>query len=318
LFGHEKGAYTGAGSQRVGRLELAHQGTLFLDEIGELPPELQPKLLRALQEQEFEPLGSNRVIHVDVRLIAATNRNFEAMIADRQFRSDLYYRLNVFPIVVPPLRERREDIPLLVRHFTQKYARKMNRKIDRIPLDTMRILTQGNWPGNVRELKNLIERAVILSNGSELRVPLGSIQIVAETSPQTVGNVQHLEISDEDPRFLSRDKILRALLDANGAISGPKGAALKLGISPAILLPLLSKMLLMGVSVDDTPSPSGLASMDGLSTDSSKALEREHILHVLRETNGVIGGTKGAAARMGVKRTTLIYRMTRLGVYRRD
>jgi formate hydrogenlyase transcriptional activator len=311
LFGHEKGAYTGAASRRVGRLELAHQGTLFLDEIGELPLELQPKLLRALQEQEFEPVGGNRVIHVDIRLIAATNRNLEAMIADRQFRNDLYYRLNVFPIVLPPLRERREDIPLLVRHFTQMYARKMNRQIDSISLETMRMLTQGDWPGNIRELKNLIERAVILSNGPTLKIPLDSIQMAIEPLPETSDKIkQPLFVLDEDSSFVEREQILRALLEANGLISGPKGAAARLGVRPTILL---SKMLRMGISLEDVHFPPIIVK-NALSEDNLEAVEREHILHVMRETNGIIGGARGAAARLGIKRTTLIYRMARLGI----
>ena len=163
LFGHEKGAFTGAISQKIGRFELAHEGTLFLDEVGDIPPELQPKLLRVLQEQEFERLGSTRTIRVDVRLVAATNRDLGKMVADGQFRNDLYYRLNVFPIVLPPLRERRDDIPRLVRHFTQRFARRMGRRIENIPSATMDALTRYSWPGNVRELQNVIERAVILS-----------------------------------------------------------------------------------------------------------------------------------------------------------
>ena len=179
LFGHEKGAFTGAISQKIGRLELAHQGTLFLDEIGDLPPELQPKILRALQEKEFERLGGTRTIPVDVRLIAATNRNLEKMVADREFRSDLYYRLRVFPITIPPLRERREDIPLLVRYFVTKHARRMDKRIESIPSDVMKALTNWDWPGNIRELENFIERAVILSKGPALRAPLAELELPA-------------------------------------------------------------------------------------------------------------------------------------------
>ena len=177
LFGHEKGAFTGAISQKVGRFELAHQGTLFLDEVGDIPPELQPKLLRVLQEQEFERLGSTKTISVDVRLVAATNRDLAAMVADGCFRSDLYYRLNVFPLVLPPLRERRDDIPPLVRHFTQRFARRMGRRIETIPSAVMEALVRYPWPGNIRELQNVIERAVILSPGSSLQVPLGDLEI---------------------------------------------------------------------------------------------------------------------------------------------
>jgi transcriptional regulator with GAF, ATPase, and Fis domain len=172
LFGHERGAFTGAISQKVGRLELANQGTFFLDEVGDLSLELQPKLLRAIQEKEFERLGATRTISVDVRLIAATNRDLGKMVAERQFRSDLYYRLRVFPIYLPPLRERREDIPLLVRHFVSKHARSLNRHIETIPANVMNALTRWGWPGNIRELENFIERAVILSNGPILRAPL--------------------------------------------------------------------------------------------------------------------------------------------------
>src|SRR2546430_13377046 len=172
LFGHEKGAFTGAISQRVGRFELAHRGTIFLDEVGEIPLELQPKLLRVLQEREFERLGSTRTLRTDARLIAATNRDLKTMVEDQKFRPDLYYRLNVFPIYVPALRERSEDIPLLVNHFAQRFARRMNRTIETIPAETMAVLTRYPWPGNIRELQNLIERAVILSHGSVLQVAL--------------------------------------------------------------------------------------------------------------------------------------------------
>src|SRR5215471_8693848 len=176
LFGHEKGAFTGAISQKVGRLELADQGTLFLDEVGDVPLEIQPKLLRALQEREFERLGSTRTKKVNVRLVAATNRDLESMIAAREFRSDLYYRLNVFPIRIPPLRERREDIPLLVRYFAQKFARQMEKRIETIPTETMRALIEWEWPGNVREIENLVERAVILTTGTALQVPLAEMK----------------------------------------------------------------------------------------------------------------------------------------------
>ena len=182
LFGHEKGAFTGAISQKIGRFELAHEGTLFLDEVGDIPPELQPKLLRVLQEQEFERLGSTRTIRVDVRLVAATNRDLGKMVADGEFRNDLYYRLNVFPIVLPPLRERRDDIPRLVRHFTQRFARRMGRRIENISSATMDALTRYAWPGNVRELQNVIERAVILSRGTSLQVPLGDLQSPSQAS----------------------------------------------------------------------------------------------------------------------------------------
>jgi formate hydrogenlyase transcriptional activator len=238
LFGHEKGSFTGAISQKIGRLELAHRGTLFLDEVGDLPLELQPKLLRALQEKEIERLGGTRTITVDVRLIAATNRNLEKLVADREFRSDLYYRLRVFPITIPPLRERREDIPLLVRYFVTKHSRRMNKGIETIPAEIMKVLTRWEWPGNIRELENFIERAVILSSGNILRAPLAELQIPASTAP-------------------SAD----VTLESN---------------------------------------------------------EREHILRVIRETKGVIGGANGAAARLGLKRTTLNSKLKKLDIQRRD
>ncbi|MCL5006484.1 MAG: sigma 54-interacting transcriptional regulator [Acidobacteria bacterium] len=237
LFGHEKGAFTGAVAPRVGRVELAHRGTLFLDEVGDIPLEIQPKLFRLLQEKEFERLGSPRTISVDIRLIAATNRDLVQMIAERKFRRDLYYRLNVFPIALPPLRERPEDIPLLTSYFVQKYAPRMNKRIQTIPLEAMEALKGWHWPGNVRELENFIERAIILSEGPALYVPSAELRPARET----------------------------------------KAA---------------------GTTLKET--------------------EREHILRVLRETNGVIGGPNGAAARLGLKRTTLNGLMRRLGITRKD
>ncbi|MFY9583098.1 MAG: sigma 54-interacting transcriptional regulator [Candidatus Acidiferrales bacterium] len=236
LFGHERGAFTGAIAQKLGRFELAHGGTLFLDEVGDIPLELQPKLLRVLQEQEFERLGSTRTIRVDVRVVAATNRDLTRMVADREFRSDLFYRLNVFPLVVPPLRERRGDIPTLVRYFAQKYARRMNKRIEIIPAETLDRLTRYHWPGNIRELENLIERAVIISPGTALRVPRAE---------------------------------LKSQADESGG---------------------------------------GLATLE--------AAERQHIVRALKETNGVLGGPRGAAARLGMKRTTLQSRMQKLGIAR--
>jgi formate hydrogenlyase transcriptional activator len=239
LFGHEKGAFTGAIGQKVGRFELAHQGTLFLDEVGDIPPELQPKLLRVLQEQEFERLGSTKTIKVDVRLVAATNRDLARMVADGTFRADLYYRLNVFPVVLPPLRERPEDIPRLVRHFTQRFARRMGRRIETIPSAVMDALVRYPWPGNVRELQNVIERAAILSPGPSLQVPPGDLQPAA------------------------------------------KQAA--------------------------APAPPAVSLADA---------EREHILGALRETGWVVGGQEGAAARLGMKRSTLYKKMKKLGISR--
>jgi formate hydrogenlyase transcriptional activator len=239
LFGHEKGAFTGAISQRIGRLELAHMGTLFLDEVGDLPLELQPKLLRALQEKEIERLGGRRTIQVDVRLIAATNRDLTGMVKAGEFRSDLYYRLRVFPITIPPLRERSADIPLLVNYFVNKHAKRMNKPIATIPKETMTALCAWNWPGNVRELENFLERAVILTPGSALRAPLAELEILEEETQAT-----------SDPNF--------------------------------------------------------------------HAAEREHILRILRETRGMIGGVGGAAEKLGLKRTTLNSKLRKLGIERSD
>jgi formate hydrogenlyase transcriptional activator len=235
LFGHERGAFTGAINRKIGRFEIAHKGTLFLDEVGDIPLELQPKLLRVLQEQEFERLGGIRSIRTDVRLVAATNRDLGKMVEQGQFRADLYYRLNVFPIHIPPLRERCDDIPILVRYFVDKYAKAMNRRIERVPESVMSALAHYSWPGNIRELQNFIERAVILSEGPALRPPLAELR------------------------------------DGKGKASA--GATLR-------------------------------------------DVERRHVLQVLRETEWVLGGSSGAAARLGIPRTTLIYRMRRLGIER--
>jgi formate hydrogenlyase transcriptional activator len=236
LFGHEKGAFTGAIAQKIGRFELAHQGTIFLDEVGDILPELQSKLLRVLQEQEFERLGSTKTIKVNIRLVAATNRDLTQMVSDKQFRSDLYYRLNVFPITLPSLRERPEDIPLLVRYFAQKYSQRMDKRIETIPADALAALSKYHWPGNIRELENLIERSVILSHGPDLRVPLGELK-VRNTVPS-----------------------------------------------------------------------------DGEAT--LEATERRHILRVLKDTDWTVGGASGAAIRLGMKRTTLLSRMRKLGISR--
>jgi formate hydrogenlyase transcriptional activator len=232
LFGHEKGAFTGAISQKIGRIELAHQGTLFLDEVGDIPPELQPKLLRVLQEQEFERLGSTRTIRVDVRLIAATNRDLEKMVAEGRFRSDLFYRLNVFPLRVPPLRERREDIPLLVRYFAQRFAQRMDREIETIPASAMNALTAWDWPGNVRELENIIERSVILSKGNVLNVPLAGLR--TDVSP-TNGEADNLESAE-------RRHIQRVLKETRGVLSGPHGAASRLGLKRTTLQARMRKL----------------------------------------------------------------------------
>lgn len=239
LFGHEKGAFTGAIAQRVGRLELAHQGTLFLDEIGDLPLELQPKLLRALQEKEIERLGGRRTIPVDVRLIAATNRDLEKMVKEGQFRSDLYYRLKVFPISIPPLRQRREDIPLLVNYFTTKHARRMNKHVQTIPPDVMSALTNWHWPGNIRELENFLERAVILTQGPALRAPLAELEL-PEEEPEELDDSE--EATNPDYRTAEREHILRVLRQTKGVIGGPGGAAEKLGLKRTTLNSKLKKL----------------------------------------------------------------------------
>jgi formate hydrogenlyase transcriptional activator len=228
LFGHEKGAFTGAATRKIGRLELANHGTLFLDEVGDLPLELQPKLLRVLQDQEFERLGGNRTIRVDIRLLAATNRDLSSSVALRQFRADLYYRLNVFPIRMPSLSERGQDIPHLVQYFTQKYACKMNKKIDTVPEEAMHALAAWEWPGNIRELENFIEKSVILSDGPVLNVPLGELRPLVATPALTLEG-------------MGREYILRALRECAGVIEGPQGVAARLGMSQATLHSMMQK-----------------------------------------------------------------------------
>jgi formate hydrogenlyase transcriptional activator len=235
LFGHERGAFTGAFAQTKGRLQMADKGTLFLDEIGDLPLELQPKLLRALQEQEFERLGSSRTIRVDVRVVAATNQDLSRLVADKQFRADLYYRLNVIPICLPPLRERSQDIPLLVKYFVRKLSARLNKPIDLIPDEVMEVLKAHDWPGNIRELQNVIERAMVLSSEAVLRPPLAELKQITKQRPAGPS---------------------RTLAEA----------------------------------------------------------EREHILEVLRQTDWLIGGRAGAAMRLGLPRTTLVYKMRKLGI----
>jgi formate hydrogenlyase transcriptional activator len=237
LFGHERGAFTGAVTQQVGRFQLANRGTIFLDEIGEMPLELQPKLLRVLQEQEFERLGNSRTISINVRILAATNQNLQQMVQERRFRADLYYRLNVFPIDVPPLRARAGDIPALVQHFVAKFSREMNKGIEHIPAEVMEVLRLHDWPGNIRELENFIRRAVIMSPGPTLRPPLAELIHVSRAG----------------------------------------STATRLTLAEA---------------------------------------ERQHILEVLRETKWVLGGFQGAAVRLGIPRTTLVYRMQKLGITR--
>ena len=231
LFGHERGAFTGAISQKLGRLELADQGTLFLDEVGDIPIEIQPKLLRALQEREFERLGSTRTKKVDVRLVAATNRDLEKMIETREFRSDLYYRLNVFPIRIPPLRERPEDIPLLVRYFAQKYGRRMEKQVESVPAAAMKKLSTWHWPGNIRELENFIERSVILTHGSALQVPIGELTNGGKGSPT---------FATRDAS--ERDEILQVLKAARGRVGGLDGAAARLGLKRTTLISRMKKL----------------------------------------------------------------------------
>jgi formate hydrogenlyase transcriptional activator len=238
LFGHERGAFTGAISQKIGRMEVADEGTLFLDEIGEIPLELQPKLLRVLQDREFERLGSTRTIKVNLRLIAATNRDLEKRVQEHQFRSDLFYRLNVFPIHLPPLRERKEDIPHLVRSFVRKYALRMERHIESVPAEAMDALMRWHWPGNVRELENLIERSVILTEGTALRVPMGELQMRAKTDPMAEPTLENAE----------REHIIRVLRETKGLISGPAGAARRLGLKRTTLQ---SKMAKLGITRSD-------------------------------------------------------------------
>jgi PAS domain S-box-containing protein len=236
LFGHEKGAFTGAIARKLGKLELANEGTLFLDEVGEIPLELQSKLLRALQEREFERLGGSRPIQVNVRLIAATNRDLGKMVAEKQFRSDLYYRLKVFPISAPPLRDRAIDIPLLVRHFVETHSRRMGKHIETIPEETMEALIRWKWPGNIRELGNLMERAVILTRGPVLYVPLTELKSLEADKDQNGRS------RSPDPRADERERILRALRETKGRIAGPVGAAARLGIKRTTLNSKLKKL----------------------------------------------------------------------------
>jgi formate hydrogenlyase transcriptional activator len=246
LFGHERGAFTGAIAQKIGRLEVAHQGSLFLDEIGDIPLELQPKLLRVLQEREFERLGSTRTQKVDVRIVAATHRDLEGMILEKLFRSDLYYRLNVFPIQVPPLRERPGDIPILARHFVQQAAQRMRKVIDTIPSETMEALIRYRWPGNIRELENVIERAVILNSGPVLRLLPGDLKSRV-TSGQNTNRHQTLE-------EVERNHILKTLKETSWVLSGPSGAAARLGLNRSTLY-FRMKKLGIARSVDSCSDP---------------------------------------------------------------
>ena len=243
LFGHERGAFTGAIAQKIGRFELADKGTLFLDEVGDIPPGLQPKLLRVLQEQEFERLGSTRTHQVDVRLVAATNRNLVDMVKRNEFRSDLYYRLNVFPIPLPPLRERREDIPALVQHFVEIYVRRMGKQIENIPSETMSALASYQWPGNIRELQNFIERSVILSVGSDLRPPLAELKRGAEVESMDAVTLEEAE----------RDHIRKTLEQTRWVVAGPNGAAARLGIKRSTLYFRMQKLGISRANKDAVP-----------------------------------------------------------------
>ena len=288
LFGHERGAFTGAITQKVGRLELADQGTLFLDEVGDIPLELQPKLLRVLQEREFERLGSTRTMKVDVRLVAATHRDLETMMAKNQFRSDLYYRLNVFPIRIPPLRERPEDIPALVRYFVDKYARRMRKRIENIPAGALRKLMGWHWPGNARELENTVERAVILAPGDTLEIAAPQWQNSgADIAPAKNANLDKQEkMVDEEDRVM---QILRSLVE-RAAMPTPENTQ---AVSAAEL----------------TNNGASAAPPEAGNYD-----EQQTIVRILGETKGRVGGANGAAARLGLKRTTLIARMKKLGI----
>ncbi len=243
LFGHERGAFTGAIAQRIGRFEVANGGTIFLDEIGEIPLELQTKLLRVLQEREFERLGSSRTLRTDARLIAATNRDLEAMVGEQKFRSDLFFRLNVFPIHVPPLRERQSDIPLLVRHFAQQFAKRMNKAIDTIPSATIDALCRYHWPGNIRELQNVIERGVITSTGPILRVDVADLKISKPPVPEKASSSGSTNGALRDVlKETERQQILKALKQSNWVVAGPNGAAAKLGMNRSTLQLRMNKL----------------------------------------------------------------------------
>ena len=254
LFGHERGAFTGAIAQKLGRFEMADKGTLFLDEVGDIPLALQPKLLRVLQEQEFERLGGTRTHHVDVRLVAATNRDLASMVKRNEFRSDLYYRLNVFPISLPPLRERREDIPALVSHFVEIYGRRMGKQIDNIPPETMSALSSHQWPGNIRELQNFIERSVILSVGAVLRPPLADLK--HSPAAESMGAIT-LEEAE-------RDHILKTLEHTKWVVAGPNGAAARLGMKRSTLYFRMQKL---GISRSNTMATPAQQSEDNTEMD---------------------------------------------------
>src|SRR5216683_1804971 len=335
LFGHERGAYTGAVARGIGRFERAHRGTLLLDEIGDLPLELQPKLLRVMQERQFERLGGAATIHTDVRVICATHRNLSEMVNQRQFRADLFYRLGVFPIELPPLRDRPEDIRLLARHFAMGYAARMHKRITAISEEYMAALVRHSWPGNVRELQNLIERSVILSTSDMLS---GSLPERARTTqdgskwskPSTLGTLEQAESSH----------ILETLQETKGVIGGRNGAAARLGLRRTTLI---YKMKRLGIhreqssafpvravaalpSAEGSVPPSALGAHEAGSSENSKPrsdtgrvctlaeAEREHISEVVEMTNGLVAGKRGAAQVLGVPVSTLRSRMKRLGI----
>jgi len=252
LFGHERGAFTGAIARKAGRFELAHGGTLFLDEIGDIPLELQPKLLRVLQEREFERVGSTITTRVDTRIVAATSRDLLGMVNARQFRSDLFYRLNVFPIRVPALRERLEDIPLLVQHFVAQFSRQMNKPIKAIPVEAMKALVAYSWPGNIRELRNFIERSVILTPGNVLTPPLDELSAVRLAAPDMP---QRLTASAHTLKEVEREHIVLVLRDADWVVGGPTGAAVRLGLKRTTLA---AKMQKLGISRPTRRSPEPL------------------------------------------------------------
>jgi formate hydrogenlyase transcriptional activator len=298
LFGHEKGAFTGAIAQRVGRFEMAHQGTLFLDEIGDIPLALQPKLLRVLQEQEFERLGSGQTHKVDVRVIAATHRNLTEMAARNEFRSDLYYRLNVFPIQVPPLRERREDIPALVTHFVKFFGGRMEKQIEQIPPETMAALTSYSWPGNIRELQNLVQRAVILSDHGVLPNPLPTAMIRGLTAWEQPRNIRELENFIEPAVIVTGSKSLES----------PLG---ELGKTNTVESTNANWAKFQAISGEKTNSGSDKISV----ADEYERKQRDEIIRALTACRGRVGGADGAALRLGVNRTTLLFRMKKYGIY---
>ncbi len=326
LFGHERGAFTGAVTRSLGRFERANRGTLFLDEIGDLPLELQPKLLRVMQEREFERLGSAATIHTDVRVICATHQNLVDMINERQFRADLFYRLGVFPIALPPLRDRTEDIRLLVHHFAIAYAARMNKQLTAISEEFMAALVRHSWPGNVRELQNLIERSMILSNGTVLSGSLPEVPHTTEdgtrwsttSTPVTLleGQISHIR---------------QTLQETKGIIGGPNGAAARLGLPRTTLIHRMKRLGITVASVPTSESIPRIPPLSGISHEAARSgnatahsdvgrectlaeAEREHILEAVEMADGLIDGEGGAAEALGVPPSTLRSRMKKLGI----